>query len=110
VITESCSQCVSGVILEKLVVERAVVDFEAQFPFEPSGHGGFVFTNFHSVSGCQADPDIRRSDKAVTLGLAQIDISFVDPSNLEALRIALVKIMDVVDLDRFLRKCYHQSR
>jgi hypothetical protein len=85
------------------------VDFEAQFPFEPSGHGGLVFTNFRLVSGCQTDPGIRRSDEAVTLGLAQINISFVDPDNLEVLRIALVKIVDVADPGRFPRKCYHQS-
>jgi hypothetical protein len=42
VITESFSQCVPDIILEKLIVERAAFDFEAQFPFEPGGHGRLV--------------------------------------------------------------------
>jgi hypothetical protein len=69
VVTELLSQRVPGVIFEKLVVARAAVDFEAQFPFEPGGHSGLVFANSHPVSGRQAGPGIPRSDEAVPLGL-----------------------------------------
>ena len=65
--------------------------------------------NSHSISDRQAGPGIRRSDEAVTLGLAQVDISFVDPGNLEVLCIALIEIVDVADPGYFLRKYYHQS-
>ena len=67
------------------------------------------FTNSHSAGNRQAGPGTPRSDKAVPLGLARMDVILVDPGDLEVLRITLVEIVDVADPSRILWKCYHQS-